>query len=142
MTPVPVTSLPRDVVLAKSVTRSRKMVVVTTRFAIPAHRNTGRAKRCSLSCRNAATAQQNTGRPGLAGAQNPAWKGGISKDNYRYKKLQLQRYPDRIKARVLVHRAVKAGRLQKEPCAKCGREPTFAHHHDYANSHTMACIDT
>ncbi|HRQ55036.1 MAG TPA: hypothetical protein PL018_12315 [Ignavibacteriaceae bacterium] len=28
-----------------------------------------------------------------SGENNPNWKGGISKDNYHYKKIQVERYP-------------------------------------------------
>lgn len=34
------------------------------------------------------------------GENNPNWKGGISQNYYHYKKIQKQRYPEKIKARV------------------------------------------
>jgi transcriptional regulator len=33
------------------------------------------------------------------GKCNPNWKGGISSNNYHYKKLQIERYPDRTISR-------------------------------------------
>ena len=67
----------------------------------------------------------------FSGPNNPNWKNGISKNNYHYKKLQVQRYPERIKARRQVRDAVKNGKLQKQPCAICGCDVSFAHHFDY-----------
>ena len=34
-------------------------------------------------------------------------------------------------------RAIKAGELVRRPCEKCGREPTHAHHDDYAKPLTV-----
>lgn len=47
----------------------------------------------------------------LVGNKNPNWKGGISENNYHYKKLQVERYPERVNARKLVHNAIKDGKL-------------------------------
>ncbi len=47
---------------------------------------------------------------------------------------EYDKHPDRRpqrNARVAVYRAVKAGRLVKQPCA-CGRTDVQAHHHDYS----------
>jgi hypothetical protein len=66
------------------------------------------------------------------GPNNPNWKGGISKDNYRYKKRQVERYPDRCKARKKVYNALLTGRIFKLPCLICGEEKVFAHHEDYS----------
>ena len=66
---------------------------------------------------------------------NPNWKGGISKNNYHYKKLQKERYPERIKAREMVHNAVKSGRLGVSTlCDDCGEVALSieAHHEDYS----------
>ena len=63
------------------------------------------------------------------GELNPNWKGGISKNNYHYKKLQVQRYPEKIKARDKVYRAVKSGKLEKQPCEVCGDPKSEAHHY-------------
>jgi hypothetical protein len=66
-----------------------------------------------------------------SGESNPNWKGGISKNNYHYKKIQVERYPEKTKARNAVRRAVKNGMLIKLPCAQCGNRESFAHHDDY-----------
>lgn len=39
---------------------------------------------------------------------------------------------DHHKARWLVRRAIKAGRLTRKPCEICGASPTEAHHDDYS----------
>jgi hypothetical protein len=68
----------------------------------------------------------------IRGEDNPNWKNGISKDNYHYKKLQMQRYPEHVKARELVNRALKSGKISKMPCAVCGNNNVVAHHPDYS----------
>jgi len=65
------------------------------------------------------------------GDKNHNWKGGISKNHYHYKKLQVQRYPERVKARNLVLRAVRSGKITKQPCVECGEVISFAHHENY-----------
>lgn len=69
---------------------------------------------------------------GMHGENNPNWKGGISKDNYHYKRIQRQRYPEKIKAREAVSRAVKSGKLKRLPCEVCGDQNSQAHHEDYS----------
>lgn len=68
---------------------------------------------------------------GLTGENNPNWKNGISKNRYRYKLIQKERYPERVRAREIIYREIKAGRLERQPCEVCGETPTFAHHDDY-----------
>ena len=62
---------------------------------------------------------------------NANWKCGVSKNHYHYKKLQVERYPEKINARKKVSRAVKTGKLIKQSCEKCGELKTQAHHDDY-----------
>lgn len=66
------------------------------------------------------------------GENNPNWKGGISKDNYHYKKLQMVRYPERVEARDLVNRAVREGKLKRANCSVCDAANAHAHHEDYS----------
>ncbi len=67
------------------------------------------------------------------GENNPNWRGGISKDNYHYKKLQVERYPEKVMAREQVYKAKKSGKLIPEPCEICGSEDIVqAHHRDYS----------
>lgn len=67
------------------------------------------------------------------GDKNPGWKGGISKNHYHYKKLQIKRYPERVKARQTVRSAVRSGKLIKQPCEVCGTtENIQSHHEDYS----------
>jgi hypothetical protein len=67
------------------------------------------------------------------GEEHHNWKGGVSKDSYRYKKIQKERYPERDKAREAVRRAVKKGTLTHQPCEVCGStENVQAHHDSYA----------
>lgn len=48
-----------------------------------------------------------------------------------YAKKRRQRYPHKDRARQRVHKAVKSGRLLREPCKFCGATRVQAHHHDY-----------
>jgi len=65
------------------------------------------------------------------GAANPNWKGGISTNYYRYKLIQKERYPDRLKARERAYDAVKAGKLIKQNCEVCGSQNVQLHHDSY-----------
>jgi hypothetical protein len=42
-----------------------------------------------------------------------------------------QRYPEKKKAKALVRSAIRAGKIKRQPCEKCGVVPTHAHHDDY-----------
>jgi hypothetical protein len=92
-------------------------------FARRSELEKGRAKCCSRSCRNSYWNR---------GENNPNWKGGISKKYYHYKKLQVKRYPDRIRARNIISNRIKRGSIIREPCAICGSMDTEAHHEDYS----------
>ena len=65
------------------------------------------------------------------GINNGNWKGGKSKDNYSYKLIQKERYPERIKARDVVCHAIKDGRITRGNCGVCGKTNAEAHHEDY-----------
>ena len=45
----------------------------------------------------------------------------------------MQRYPERVKARLLVSRALKSGKLKRNKCEICGDLKTQAHHENYEN---------
>jgi len=69
------------------------------------------------------------------GEKNPNWKNGISKNNYHYKKIQKKRFPEKIKAREKVQKAIKSGRLvNPDFCKECGRRTSrlHAHHKNYS----------
>lgn len=94
--------------------------------------NRGRGRFCSKECAGreggivrSLTIDQN-------GSENPNWKGGISSDNYHYKLIQKERYPERIKARQICYDAVRAGKLKRHPCELCGNTNAQAHHDDYS----------
>ena len=72
------------------------------------------------------------------GEQNPNWKNGRSQDTYYYKKRQVQRYPEKIRARDNVYRAIKTGKLKRLPCEICGDPNSEAHHHNgYDKDHVL-----
>jgi hypothetical protein len=66
------------------------------------------------------------------GENNPNWRGGRSTNNYFYKKRQMERYPERVRARVRVYQAKKKGELIPQPCFICGNSEVEAHHPNYS----------
>lgn len=66
------------------------------------------------------------------GENNPNYKGGISKNNYHYKKIQIERYPERVKARSIIAQSLRKGDIVRLPCVKCGDPKAQAHHEDYS----------
>lgn len=88
----------------------------------------GNGKFCSLSC----SVKYKHKIANQSEENNPNWKEGISKNNYHYKKIQKERYPEKIKARELVSRAIKSGKLTKQNCVICGDHNSHAHHEDYS----------
>ena len=70
----------------------------------------------------------------FSGCNNPNWKGGISSNNMRYKKIQIKRYPERVFAREQVKRElIKRTIVRPDNCSKCGKEcKPQGHHDDYS----------
>jgi hypothetical protein len=70
----------------------------------------------------------------IQGKNNPNWKGCISKNHYHYKKLQIERYPERVAARRAVLDAKSKGTLKvPSKCSDCGKKAKVqAHHKDYS----------
>ena len=64
---------------------------------------------------------------------NNNWKGGISTNNYKYKKVQKARFPEKFKSRKITSNAIISGKLIKMPCEKCGDNNSVAHHSDYSD---------
>lgn len=85
---------------------------------------------CSIACSSAHAVA--TGK--FAGSSNPRWLGGVSSDNMRYRRRQLERHPAQEAARKAVAREVRAGRMARLPCERCGAQKTEGHHDDYSKS--------
>lgn len=85
-------------------------------------------KYCSTKCGGDHAAA--TGR--LKGAANPRWLGGVSNDNMRYRRRQVERHPVEEAARKAVRAAIAAGHLVRQPCEVCAAEKVQAHHDDYS----------
>lgn len=49
----------------------------------------------------------------------------------------------RSRCRAYTHVLLKRGKLQKQPCARCGSEKSQAHHPDYSDPRTVVwlCVD-
>ena len=47
-------------------------------------------------------------------------------------KLYKEKYPEKSRAKNLLNRATRSGKITKQPCAICGNTNTEAHHHDYS----------
>jgi hypothetical protein len=78
------------------------------------------------------------------GENNPNWKGGISQDNYHYKKIQVERYPEKIRARQRIYYHKKAGNIIPGVCENCRTDKRIeAHHPDYENPLEVIwlCVD-
>jgi Zn ribbon nucleic-acid-binding protein len=92
---------------------------------------------CSLICMNRANASKGgnaiLAKNGFKGKNNPNWKGGVTKDNYRYKKRQVERFPKRVKAREILHKAKLKGQVTAPlACENCHNKTNlYAHHEDY-----------
>jgi len=102
----------------------------------PKKRN--RSRYCSVLCLNRANAPKG-GKAAQAkynykGKNNPNWKGGISKNHYHYKKIQVERYPERVRCRELLKKAKIVGKLQvPNRCQRCNKKTKLhAHHKDYS----------
>jgi len=67
----------------------------------------------------------------FAGPNNPRWIGGVSSDNMRYRRRQIERHPVEEAARRAVRNAVRRGDLIRQPCERCGSGPAQGHHEDY-----------
>lgn len=63
-----------------------------------------------------------------ARAQLPARRVAI----LEYQRTRRSKFPDKYKARTAVGNALRDGRLERQPCAKCGSDETQAHHDDYS----------
>ena len=67
-----------------------------------------------------------------SGENNPHWKGGISKDNIRYRRKFVENNPEIIKVQTITAKAIRNGELIKEPCEVCGSIKSEPHHDDYS----------
>lgn len=50
----------------------------------------------------------------------------------RAKKIYIEKYPEKIKARTAVKNALASGKLTRLPCRFCGEPKVHAHHNDYS----------
>lgn len=66
------------------------------------------------------------------GKRNHNWKGGISRQHGRYTGRYKIANPQKVRAHIAVHSAVKRGTIQKMPCEVCGELQVQAHHDDYS----------
>ena len=65
------------------------------------------------------------------GDKNGNWKGGISKNNYRYTKRFRDKYRIKYLAQCILQTAVKRGKIKRLPCIVCNNIKSEAHHYDY-----------
>jgi predicted transposase YbfD/YdcC len=95
------------------------------------HEN-GLGKYCSRSCsaKVGYKAMRNL-MPSQDGEHNPNWRGGISKEHYRYTKPYKENNPEKISAHRKMLNALRTGKINKRPCEVCGELKVDAHHDDY-----------
>jgi len=89
----------------------------------------GGGRFCNVKC----AAAYNSKKRDTTGENNPNFKGGISQDTYHYKKIQKERYPDKVRAREKAGYERRKSR-QDRACEICGQtgEGIHDHHDDYA----------
>jgi ribosomal protein S27AE len=97
----------------------------------------GGGKFCSISCHSSHKLKRWRAsgwkqKRNMSGSNNPSWKGGISKNKYHYRKIQKERYPEKVLAREKAHYAITQGKLKRMPCEVCGELKVHAHHDDYS----------
>ena len=102
------------------------------------YKKRGLSKYCSSYCQRSFAGKSGSQilhkNHNFKGENNPNWKGGISKDHYHYKKIQIERYPERIKCRDILYKAKSKGEITSpKVCEKCGNKlKLHAHHKDYS----------
>lgn len=97
---------------------------------MPSKVKAGHGNYCSVQC----LPQNQKGKKGTCQEKekNSNWKGRITANRYRYKLIETQRYPEKIKARDIVKKAKKSGKLIVQPCSICkNTDRIHAHHEDY-----------
>lgn len=67
-----------------------------------------------------------------SGEMNGNWKGGISKNSYRYKLKSIAKHRDKHVCRLVLYNAMRAGKIIRMPCVICGEVKSEAHHEDYS----------
>jgi hypothetical protein len=67
-----------------------------------------------------------------AGENNPNFKGWLSKNHMHYKRLQQERYPEHVQARMIAQRAARKGIIKKQPCEVCSDPEVQMHHEDHS----------
>jgi hypothetical protein len=88
---------------------------------------------CSQKCLSVANGRKVAATIDMKGENNPHWKGGLTQNHYAYKLRDKERHPEHHRARELVAKAKKNGKLIVEPCHKCGAiKKVHAHHEDYS----------
>ncbi len=110
----------------------RKCLICESDFkAAPWRVKKGKGLYCSIQC--LAKSQEGKKVKCHKGSKNPNWKGGISKNRVRYKKIFEERYPDKAEVYRIVAMAKKTGKLIPQPCESCGTSNKIhAHHDDYS----------
>lgn len=102
--------------------------------AIRSRVESGRTKFCSPSCSSKASIRKH-GLLGRKGADNPAWKGGVSLGSHAHYTAEFRaKNPDKVKAQRIAAAAIAKGTLVRpEHCSKCQRQcRPHAHHPDHA----------
>ena len=89
------------------------------------------AKCCGSACANEYTRRRNRA---STGERNPNWRGGTSVGpRSHYVGRWIDRNPEKRAAQLAVKAALKAGRLERQPCERCGTtDDVHGHHDDYA----------
>jgi len=68
----------------------------------------------------------------LNGPFNPNWKGGVSKDNMRYRSRYVVKNPKKIRVQGRARSLIRRGKIKRGPCVVCGAKNAHGHHMDYS----------
>lgn len=96
----------------------------------PSQKRHGRGRFCSNSCKG----RYGRSLQSIVGDKNPAWKGGIWKENTKAAARKWsEENPEKRRAHHAVEQALKSGKLSRLNCEHCGANRHLdAHHEDYS----------
>lgn len=99
----------------------------------------GRGRFCSRSCLGARNVAIRNSLHTQAGPGNGNWKGGVSRQPYRYTLRFRVKSPEKYAVQGIVHRAVQSGLMVRpKACSACATPCVpHAHHEDYSRPYDV-----
>ena len=88
----------------------------------------GRGMTCSHKC----SAKRKHILYDQTGCKNPNFKGSLALSKYQHKLSFRKKYPEKAFAHDVFAAAIRAGKIKRNPCEKCGSTKSEGHHEDYS----------